>query len=38
MQLADKFETPLFTPATKEDSSGHDINVSEAYMAEAMGE
>jgi len=37
MQLADKFDTPLFTPATKEES-GHDINVSETFMADAMGD
>jgi phosphoribosylaminoimidazole-succinocarboxamide synthase len=37
MQLADKFDAPLFTPATKA-TSGHDVNVSETVMADAMGE
>ncbi len=36
MQLADKFDEPLFTPATKA-TSGHDVNVSEAVMADALG-
>lgn len=36
MQLAEKFAEPIFTPATKEDT-GHDINVSEAVMADALG-
>ena len=37
MRLADKFEAPLFTPATKA-TSGHDVNVSETVMADALGE
>jgi len=37
MRLADKFDAPLFTPATKE-ASGHDVNVSATFMAEALGE
>jgi phosphoribosylaminoimidazole-succinocarboxamide synthase len=36
LRLADRFEEPLFTPATKE-ASGHDVNVSEQVMAEALG-
>jgi phosphoribosylaminoimidazole-succinocarboxamide synthase len=37
MRLADKFDAPLFTPATKA-TSGHDVNVSETVMADALGE
>ena len=36
MQLAERFPEPLFTPATKA-VEGHDINVSEEYMANAIG-
>jgi phosphoribosylaminoimidazole-succinocarboxamide synthase len=36
MKLADKFDEPLFTPATKA-TSGHDENVSERVMAERLG-
>ena len=36
MELAEAFEEPLFTPATKAES-GHDENVSEAAMADAVG-
>jgi phosphoribosylaminoimidazole-succinocarboxamide synthase len=36
MQLADKFEEALFTPATKA-VSGHDENVSEKFMADRLG-
>ncbi len=36
MQLAERFPDPLFTPATKAES-GHDENVSEAFMANALG-
>jgi phosphoribosylaminoimidazole-succinocarboxamide synthase len=36
MRLADRFEEPLFTPSTKEES-GHDVNVSERAMADALG-
>lgn len=36
MQLAEKFDRPLFTPATKA-TSGHDENVSEQVMAERIG-
>jgi phosphoribosylaminoimidazole-succinocarboxamide synthase len=37
LQLADKLDAPLFTPATKEDSS-HDMNVSLEYMRGKLGE
>ena len=37
MRLADELEAPLFTPATKA-TSGHDVNVSETVMADALGE
>ncbi len=37
LELAEKFEKPLFTPATKA-TSGHDENVSEQVMAERLGE
>ena len=36
MQLAERFPEPLFTPATKAED-GHDENVSEAFMANAIG-
>ena len=36
MQLAERFPEPLFTPATKA-TDGHDINVSEDYMANELG-
>jgi len=36
MQLAERFPEPLFTPATKAET-GHDENVSEAFMANAIG-
>jgi phosphoribosylaminoimidazole-succinocarboxamide synthase len=36
MKLAQKLDEPLFTPATKA-TSGHDVNVSEAAMAERLG-
>ena len=36
MVLADKFDEPLFTPSTKA-TTGHDINVSESVMADALG-
>jgi phosphoribosylaminoimidazole-succinocarboxamide synthase len=36
MRMADKLETPLFTPSTKA-TSGHDVNVSEEYMANELG-
>lgn len=36
LKLAQKFPEPLFTPATKAES-GHDENVSEAYMADQLG-
>ncbi len=35
--MAEKLESPLFTPATKEDS-GHDMNVSIDVMKKEMGE
>jgi phosphoribosylaminoimidazole-succinocarboxamide synthase len=37
MKQAEKFPEPLFTPSTKA-TSGHDINVSLAVMADALGE
>ena len=37
LRLADQLPEPIFTPATKADE-GHDINVSRAYMADAIGE
>ncbi len=36
MQLAERFPKPLFTPATKAED-GHDENVSEEFMANALG-
>lgn len=36
MQLAEQFPEPLFTPATKAED-GHDENVSEDFMANALG-
>jgi phosphoribosylaminoimidazole-succinocarboxamide synthase len=36
LTLADRFENPLFTPATKA-ASGHDVNVSEELMRERLG-
>jgi phosphoribosylaminoimidazole-succinocarboxamide synthase len=33
---ADKFETPLFTPATKA-ADGHDINITRTQAAEILG-
>ena len=36
MRLAERFDEPLFTPATKA-TSGHDVNVSEAAMSDALG-
>jgi len=36
MKMADKFDEPLFTPATKAET-GHDENVSESYMADQIG-
>ncbi len=35
---ADRLPEPIFTPATKAEQGEHDINVSFAYMAEAIGE
>lgn len=37
MRQGDKLETPIFTPATKEES-GHDINISFERMVEIVGE
>lgn len=37
LKMADKLESPLFTPATKEDS-GHDMNVSLDVVKKEMGE
>jgi len=37
LQMAEKLDNPLFTPATKE-SSGHDINVTLEYMRGKIGE
>lgn len=36
LQLADRLENTLFTPATKEDS-GHDMNVSIGQMRKSLG-
>ncbi len=36
LSLADRFEEPLFTPSTKA-TAGHDLNVSEEAMSEALG-
>ncbi|MCM8794272.1 MAG: phosphoribosylaminoimidazolesuccinocarboxamide synthase [Candidatus Omnitrophica bacterium] len=36
LQEASELPEPVFTPATKEES-GHDINISEAQMAERVG-
>ena len=36
LKESDQLPEPIFTPATKEES-GHDINVSESYMASAVG-
>ncbi|HSF16824.1 MAG TPA: phosphoribosylaminoimidazolesuccinocarboxamide synthase [Vicinamibacteria bacterium] len=36
LKMADKLESPLFTPATKAET-GHDENTSEAVMAERIG-
>ncbi len=36
LSLADRFEEPLFTPSTKA-TAGHDVNVSEEAMSEALG-
>ena len=36
LRESSKFETPLFTPSTKAES-GHDENVSYAYMADRIG-
>ena len=37
LKQCDKLETPIFTPATKEDE-GHDINISFERMVEIIGE
>jgi phosphoribosylaminoimidazole-succinocarboxamide synthase len=37
LQMAEKLQAPLFTPATKEDS-GHDMNISIEEMREQLGE
>jgi phosphoribosylaminoimidazole-succinocarboxamide synthase len=36
LSLADRFDEPLFTPSTKA-TAGHDLNVSEEAMADALG-
>lgn len=36
LRLAEKFNTPIFTPATKEDQ-GHDINISFEKVIETIG-
>ena len=36
MRLAERFDEPLFTPSTKA-TEGHDENVSEAFMSDALG-
>ncbi|MBP6965466.1 MAG: phosphoribosylaminoimidazolesuccinocarboxamide synthase [Armatimonadetes bacterium] len=35
---SDKLPEPIFTPATKADLGGHDINISNAQMAEIIGD
>jgi phosphoribosylaminoimidazole-succinocarboxamide synthase len=37
LEESEKLPEPIFTPATKAET-GHDINVSEAYMADRVGE
>ena len=37
LKQGDKLETPIFTPATKEDE-GHDVNISFERMVEIIGE
>jgi len=37
LKTASKLKTPIFTPATKEES-GHDVNISFERMAEIIGE
>jgi phosphoribosylaminoimidazole-succinocarboxamide synthase len=37
LQQASQLETPIFTPATKEES-GHDVNISFATMVDIVGE
>jgi phosphoribosylaminoimidazole-succinocarboxamide synthase len=37
MNLSEKFDVPLFTPSTKEDT-GHDINISFDKMKEIIGD
>jgi phosphoribosylaminoimidazole-succinocarboxamide synthase len=36
LSLADRFDEPLFTPSTKA-TAGHDLNVSEEAMSDALG-
>ena len=38
MQLAEKINPPIFTPATKADVGDHDINISFEQMVELIGE
>ena len=38
MQLAEKIDPPIFTPATKADVGDHDINISFEKMIELVGE
>lgn len=37
LRIADRLPEPIFTPATKEAMGAHDVNVSEARMAELVG-
>ena len=37
MQLAQRIEPPIFTPATKAEVGDHDINISAAKMADIIG-
>jgi phosphoribosylaminoimidazole-succinocarboxamide synthase len=38
LKESDKFPTPLFTPSTKAEIGEHDENISQAQMAEILGE
>ncbi len=38
LEESDKFPQPIFTPSTKAEVGGHDINIDQAQMAEIIGE
>ena len=38
MNLNDKFDSPLFTPSTKADVGGKDVNITFAEMCKNIGE